>query len=55
MSIGDQCDRISITFNDTRLIFDENGEEIMSGTQIIRDIPPLFAGEKEADIFEGLS
>jgi hypothetical protein len=55
VSTGDQYDRIRIIFNDTRFIFDENGEEILNGTLVMRDIPPLFADQKEADIFVGFN
>ena len=40
VSSSNKLDRIRITFNDTRFFFDYAGQEILNGTQIMRDIPP---------------
>jgi len=40
VSSGSKLDKLRVIFNDTRLIFDDYGEDILNGTQLFRDIPP---------------
>lgn len=40
VSSGSKLDKLKVIFNDTRLIFDDYGQDILNGTQLFRDIPP---------------
>lgn len=49
-----QNDLLKVRFRDTRFIYDFAGQEIKNGTELVMPVPPQFASEQEAQIFNSL-
>ena len=48
-------DKVEITFEDTRLMYDFMGRDLTNGTLLSRQIPPQYQSETEAEVFGAIS